>query len=259
MEEEEDNEELPLLVGDLREKRSPGRRSRSSKFGNRKEEEKEEEEGRFAEQEEEEEDEEDDDDDLDARSLLSLSSSGRGPSHAKVRFTEEMPVAAARYGDVMKVSHLLRMAGMDLDDRRSGKSSLRSRGGVVVVHVHYTNRDHWMLWPNADVPPRYTIEVSSRPSYNFRRRELEDHDQIHGQTKRAYLDYYGIRVIVEQTGDLAVFDPLTLLLVLAASLSLLAVATSLTDFLALSVLPQKAKYAEVKYDVSEDLGDHVDA
>lgn len=171
--------------------------------------------------------------------------------------SSKRPVAAARFGDVLRISHLLKMANAHLDEVPEGwDSPLRYRGGVVVVQITYTNRAKWQLWPDNKEPPWYSIEVTKRPVYNFRKREeLLAGSHFREEARRSFVDYHGVRVIVEQTGELVTFDLLNVLVVLAASLSLLAVANAGTDFLAFSILAKKDQYAEVKYDVSKDLGD----
>ena len=60
----------------------------------------------------------------------------------------------------MRISQLLKMANVNLDETQGKDSPLRYRGGVVVIRITYTNRAKWQFWPDDSNPPWYTIEVT---------------------------------------------------------------------------------------------------
>ena len=69
---------------------------------------------------------------------------------------------------------------------------------------------------------------------------------------------HGIRVVVVQTGQLAVNNIQAFLLTLTASLTLLAISNTVVDSLAIYVLPQKQLYKMFKYKITPDFSDYMD-
>jgi len=159
-------------------------------------------------------------------------------------------IVSIKSGDVLSVRNLLDLAGIASLDEVRFKETYRSEGMTLVVHIHYSNLGHWRLWGPKD-PPEYTIDVSLRPTFGFQYRTVSQRASAEGQERVLY-NFNGICIRVEQTGELAMFDITQLLMILTTSLGLLAVSNTLTDFLALSVLPKKEDYALEKYRWSKD-------
>lgn len=159
-------------------------------------------------------------------------------------------VVSIKSGDVMSVRNLLDLAGISsLDDTRF-EETYRSLGMTLVVHIHYSNLGHWRLLTPKD-PPEYTIDVSLRPTFEFQYRTVDQRASPEGRERTVY-NFNGICIKVEQTGELAMFDLTQLILILTTSLGLMAVSNTMTDFLALSVLPKKEQYSLEKYKWSKD-------
>ena len=69
------------------------------------------------------------------------------------------------------------------------------------------------------------------------------------------MNKHGIKIDLVQSGDLGAFSFAQLLISLTTSLTLLAMATVITDYIALYFLPDKEKYDEAKYEWTEDFSD----
>merc|ERR1719261_2252258 len=65
---------------------------------------------------------------------------------------------------------------------------------------------------------------------------------------RILSEYHGIRILVEQSGNIAVWDNIQLLLILTTTLALMAVANCITDSVALYCMPQSDEYWAIKYE-----------
>lgn len=165
---------------------------------------------------------------------------------------ETSPVAVLK-GDVFRMGQLLDIAGVSLDSagNMTGET-IRQRGVVVVIQIEYSNLSPWMgltINPWSTGPtPKYKYRVTTRPSYDYRSRKVfgDPTDEI-----RTVREYHGVRLVVEQTGRMAVWDTMQFLLVLTTSLGLMAVSNYVTDFLAIYCLPRSADYARAKYQDAE--------
>ena len=67
---------------------------------------------------------------------------------------------------------------------------------------------------------------------------------------------HGLRFIVQQTGGIGAVDFNALMLQLTTSIALIAVATTVVDFLLEYVMPERAQYVEAKFDVAEVTEEH---
>jgi len=189
-------------------------------------------------------DESDDEQDLEtATNMLAVSKLQKGG---------QPQVIAIKDGDVLSLETLLAMAGESLDSAikyvkaDGGTRTRRYRGLALVVSIEYRNLVRWtLLRPNE---PWYTISVTAMPADTFKHADVVPVDADHRDVQLSY----GVMVVVKQTGNLAFFDPMFALISFASALALLAVASTLTEFLMLSVLPRKDRYQELKYLESED-------
>eukprot|EP00747_Dinoflagellata_sp_TGD_P162784 gnl/TRDRNA2_/TRDRNA2_180764_c0_seq1.p1 gnl/TRDRNA2_/TRDRNA2_180764_c0~~gnl/TRDRNA2_/TRDRNA2_180764_c0_seq1.p1 ORF type:complete len:462 (+),score=65.72 gnl/TRDRNA2_/TRDRNA2_180764_c0_seq1:92-1477(+) len=154
-------------------------------------------------------------------------------------------------GDVFSLEHLLAMAKSHLDDEMEDGRTYRERGLVLVVDIEYTNR--WPgRWMGLDVLPWqrygsemwYTYRATLRPSDGYKYREM---DAGILDTKRRITEYKGIRLIVKQSGSLATWDFTGLLVAATASVGLLALSNTITDFLALNCLQNSEQYQKMKF------------
>mmetsp|Transcript_54608 Transcript_54608/g.130298 ORF Transcript_54608/g.130298 Transcript_54608/m.130298 type:complete len:506 (-) Transcript_54608:70-1587(-) len=154
-------------------------------------------------------------------------------------------------GDVLSVRTLLAMAGRSLDDiwytEDGDPQSIRLRGTIIVVHIRYHNMVPWTIFYAQD-PPEYTIEVVGRPVYKFK------HSYVSSETstERTLTVAYGIQIIVQQSGDVRVFNAVHGLVIVTAALGLLAMANTFTNMLAMYVLPRKDEYKSAMFEETED-------
>ena len=63
---------------------------------------------------------------------------------------------------------------------------------------------------------------------------------------------HGIRILIKQTGDLGLFDAVATLTQLVTSLGLIAVATTITDYMMLYALDNSEEFTDLKYSTSRD-------
>ena len=76
---------------------------------------------------------------------------------------------------------------------------------------------------------------------------------------RILLNEHGLRIVAIQSGSLGAFDVGVLLTVITSSLTLLAVANTVVDSLAIYVLPEKNFYRVFKYPKTPHVTDLVEA
>ena len=85
-------------------------------------------------------------------------------------------------------------------------------------------------------------EIPTGPPLNYR-------------LNRTLLNKHGVKIDLVQSGSLASFSFPALLVSLTTSLTLLAVATVIVDYVALYLMPDKIKYSGSKYEWTEDFSD----
>jgi len=158
-------------------------------------------------------------------------------------------------GDVLSLESILALAGKSLDEtweaKDGGIRDIRTRGIAVVVNIEYQNLKRWTLFKPND--PWYTISVKAMPAREFKSSQVEEHRSK--PNAREMKLSYGTMVIIEQTGYLAFFNPIFALMSLTSAMALLAVSTTLTELLMLSVLPRKEEYSGLKYLESKDFNE----
>jgi len=152
-----------------------------------------------------------------------------------------------RAGDVFSLRTLLAMAGKTLDDAAPQGEPLRRRGGALVVGIEYHNLNRWSLFSTQD-PPEYTVSATLRSMDKFQ--NMAAHNEEHNG--RMLKSFSGIYILVEQTGQLAFFDLTHSILILTTALGLVFLSNTLTDIMALYILPRKDEYYKCKYEESSD-------
>ncbi len=159
--------------------------------------------------------------------------------------------------DVFDLSVLLQAAGVELEEESpTNGHSVRYNGVTLVVNIRYQNWDY-MVGPNlafknkyynkgagGDCAIPYEYELTSVPDSPAKRQSVEYVDY---PDRRVLLNEHGIRLFVLQTGSLGDFQMAVLLIAITSSLTLLAVATTVVDSLAIYCLPEKKYYAGFKY------------
>lgn len=116
---------------------------------------------------------------------------------------------ATPYGDIVKVSDLLQIAGVDLDAKNYGKQNLREEGEVIVIEISYTNFNYYH-WPN-DLYPVYEYRIFSIPADSYKYTRVEDTRE----GNRLITDVHGLEIVTRVEGTLGKwsFKTLTISLV----------------------------------------------
>jgi len=189
---------------------------------------------------------------------LSLESGSLGgATHQNMKSDPEMYSLAG--GDVFSIRTLYEMAGRSLDDWWYDPSdkrnmTIRQRGTVLVVNIHYNNLQPWTLFRPQD-PPEYVMSVTSRPVEKYKHIRA---DASGGRTRELTMEY-GTLVMVQSSSSIGVFKMIHMLIVVSTSFGLLAASSVLTDLLAVYVLPLRNEYSKAKYEETKDFHDfHVE-
>lgn len=162
-------------------------------------------------------------------------------------------------GDIMTIGHLLQAANVSLDMRRHNVpswvgGSYRSSGFVLVIRVHYTNIESWLglkvlPWKIEGPTLHYTYRVTKHASHDdFMLRKVRPAGPHGPAHSRVLSEYHGIRILVEQSGSIAVWDNIQLLLILTTTLALATVSSCITDWIALNCMPNSEQYASIKFE-----------
>eukprot|EP00741_Cyanophora_paradoxa_P005524 tig00000900_g5356.t1 len=152
----------------------------------------------------------------------------------------------ARPGDIMTVRELLQAAGnVDLDANSASSTaeageSVRSDGLVLVVYIDYGNRG---IAPNQDeISYKYKVRAIQGKKY-----KAEEVLWAPYPSRRVIRNRHGLLITFVAVGEVGVFSFQTMLINLVTALGLMAVATTVTDMLALHLMPQKKYYKEYKF------------
>lgn len=171
---------------------------------------------------------------------------------------KEVTVVSIKKGDVFHLGHMLKLAHVDLDTIGSTEGldtldGIRERGVVVVVHILY---DNWpKSWAGLVVnpwhtpKPFYTYKVSTRPSFDYKVTNVFGDP---GDANRIVRVYNGIRVVIEQSGKIAVWSTTSFLVTFTSALGLMAVAVTITDMMMMYAMPFKEEYKKRKFFQSKD-------
>jgi hypothetical protein len=147
------------------------------------------------------------------------------------------------------LGELLDAAGVqDGLETREGSTSLRYDGVVLILVITYSNSYPAFV---ATDSIRYDIKVfrvrGSQFKYEFAV-PLPNGARIKRNT-------HGVRMLFLQKGQLGRFSFQVLLVQLVSALALLKVATTIVDLIAVQLLPHKAYYKDLKYQISRDFSD----
>mmetsp|Transcript_110445 Transcript_110445/g.235944 ORF Transcript_110445/g.235944 Transcript_110445/m.235944 type:complete len:662 (-) Transcript_110445:53-2038(-) len=171
-------------------------------------------------------------------------------------------------GDVISIRDLLRLVGKpnyldDLGTITGSEKTRREEGGVLLIDVFYENAwaspGSWFKatlgiggQPRRDII-KYTYKAQLVNSKTFKHTYIERHNN----QQRVLHDFHGLHIVVSIQGNLVAFVEWDkLLLVVTTSLTLLAVASLATDFVATKLLPLKVKFKVLKEQPTEDFSDY---
>lgn len=193
-----------------------------------------------------------------SQAAVSLSGpNGKDNLPSRVEHLESLGVVSLSQGDIFTIGTLLRAANVSLDKRRHDVpswigGSYRSSGFVLVIRIHYSNIESWLgmkvlPWNVQGPTLHYTYRITKHASHDdYMLREVKKGGPRNDS--RVVKEYHGIRVLVEQSGSVAVWDNIQLLLILTTTLALMAVSNCITDTVALYALPSSDAYWSVKYE-----------
>merc|ERR1719440_661631 len=168
-------------------------------------------------------------------------------------------VVSLEQGDIFTIGQLLRAANVSLDKRRHNVpawvgGSYRSSGFVLVIRIHYTNLESWLglkVLPWRMLGPRmhYTHRITKHASHDdFMLRQVYAPTAKDPPNARVVKEYHGIRVLVEQSGTVALWNNIQLLLIITTTLALMTLFTCITDSVMMYCLPQSDEYFAIKYE-----------
>jgi len=161
---------------------------------------------------------------------------------------------------------MLRAAGVDLDapSQVTPTESQRYSGIVLSVMIEYDN-----IWSFDAESYRYRIlpEILMKSEYkvedyiDFQSVRFPGIGNNNNETpaQSLVLDRHGVRMVFALTGRVGVFDGQQLLINLASSLGLFAVAQLVADMIMKYFMPHKDAYRKYKFLETEDFSDYRDA
>eukprot|EP00443_Scrippsiella_acuminata_P064260 CAMPEP_0115479710 /NCGR_PEP_ID=MMETSP0271-20121206/56878_1 /TAXON_ID=71861 /ORGANISM="Scrippsiella trochoidea, Strain CCMP3099" /LENGTH=456 /DNA_ID=CAMNT_0002907333 /DNA_START=111 /DNA_END=1481 /DNA_ORIENTATION=+ len=167
-------------------------------------------------------------------------------------------VFAVPEGDVFSLGKLLQLSGISsLDTATSLDGNPLRRGGTVInVDVEYSN-----LIPFASTfgqgEVTYEYSITQKPLH-----QVQDDIllwQQPGNTSRVTERKNGVLVVVNVKGSFGFFSLMNLMLMLAEAASMLAVATILTDKIAIYLMERAPLYYGSKYEEPKIVGDEEEA
>ena len=166
--------------------------------------------------------------------------------------------------DVFTIDTLMKAAGVDLDKPSYEGSSKTTRyeGSIINLAVTYNNIEPWH-W--GTVPMNYYYNISRQNDSKYKDTTItyqstpvktESAEKI---TRREMFVKRGLYFRYIATGFVGDTSFFSVLLTLTTSLTLFAVATTVTDFLMTYVLPERNLYYACKYEETDDFSDVRDA
>jgi len=172
---------------------------------------------------------------------------------------ESLGVVSIAEGDMFSIGELLKAANVSLDRRRHHVPSwvggtYRSSGFVLVIRVHYSNIESWLgakvlPWNVFGPTMHYTYRITKHASHDdFMLSKVHAGGSTAPKHSRKLTEFHGIRVLIEQSGSVAVWDNIQLLLILTTTLALMAVSTCITDTIAMNCMPQSEEYSSIKFE-----------
>jgi len=141
-------------------------------------------------------------------------------------------------------------------------SSMRNRGGLLMVEVDYTNFvpmrpgipvPKFMEFLSAPIKPvTYTYRPYLIPSNVLTRNQVIP--SADGKTRTVEV-WYGLQIRMDFAGKMVAFDITEMIAAMTTGLVLMTAATAFVDSVMTFLMPLKDKYKLLKYQVSEDFHD----
>mmetsp|Transcript_114927 Transcript_114927/g.325997 ORF Transcript_114927/g.325997 Transcript_114927/m.325997 type:complete len:500 (+) Transcript_114927:216-1715(+) len=165
-------------------------------------------------------------------------------------------VAATTKGDLLKLSRLIQTAGVALDNNvtHGAGETYRNDGFAIVVRIEYSNEVPWLglqvsPWKPTGPTMFYKYHVIPHSTGDVKLRKVDYFsDEDHQQVTREVEEFRGIRIVVEQTGSIRVWDTMQLMFLVTTTLALLAVASCILDTVALGCMSRSSEYRRLKFE-----------
>lgn len=173
--------------------------------------------------------------------MLEVSSMGTAPKVDHDAF-------AIPDGDVFSLSKLLSLAGVSLDATHNlDGDPLREAGTVLDIEVIYNNL-HSFSSTFGNTRVEYWYKIAVRPMHQVKEEVVQWVDA--NADKRIIQNRHGIDIVVKVSGTFGFFSIMNLMLMLTTASAMLAVATVLTDKLAMYAMADRDFYSAKKYEIA---------
>ena len=150
--------------------------------------------------------------------------------------------------DYFTLKLILESAGRSLDDPNSAGETYRESGATLILSIEYKN--FWEFSGVGNIRYVYSAKLLDGSEY-------QEYKTTYDTTmrNRTVINSHGVNIKVILCGSLYAFSFNQFLLQLTTSLTLIVIANTIVDTLALTCLPDKEQYNKLKYEVSEDFSD----
>lgn len=162
-------------------------------------------------------------------------------------------------GDIFSIRSLVEAASVGLDAvvLHGSNQTYRNDGVTLVVRIEYTNDASWIglrvsPWRPVGPAMRYKYRIMKHATGGIALRKVNFNRDKHGGNVREVDEYRGIRVVVEQTGTLRVWDNVQLMFLVTTTLALLAIAQCVMDHIALNCMANSPEYRRLKFEVVKE-------
>uniref|UniRef100_A0A7S3K5J9 Purinergic receptor n=1 Tax=Aureoumbra lagunensis TaxID=44058 RepID=A0A7S3K5J9_9STRA len=158
------------------------------------------------------------------------------------------PNETSRNLDFFSLAVLMEATGTSLDQINYADTTYRETGASMILTITYTNFRNW--YGKSQIRYYYSPDLIPQSNYKFYDPYYSNYRQ-----NRTLLNKHGIHIQIAQSGTLRTFLFNNLLVQITTSLTLFAIATVITDFAALYLLPDHKIYQQYKYDSTPDFSD----
>jgi len=149
--------------------------------------------------------------------------------------------------DIISVGTLLHAAGVNIDEQNiSVGESIRYSGAIFLVILDYQNSRTIFLQPNT----HYTLHVQLINNTEYKAVQAVYTKKL---VNRTIYNRHGLHFVFLQTGKLVQFDFQVLLLSFVSGMGLLAMSTTVVDFISTKILGSKEVVSNLKYRTTTNL------
>jgi len=146
---------------------------------------------------------------------------------------------------------------MQSDSDNTCSSTFRYTGVLILLLIRYDN-----TWTYTPSNVKYSLQFLPFGQTEYKATEVvylnagvANNSLGYDISNRVSRSRHGVRFVVAVSGTIGVFSFQTLLITFVSGMGLLAVATTIVDLLATSILPQRKIYSAYKYEKTVDFSD----